>query len=708
MHAIDLLQTNLSEIYSALHANQNENTLPLYATSSSHVYDQRSWIGRMNKKWDKIWRLIQPPGEHHTIVSIWKLGLKAIVAYHEGAWIRQINKQWRWNQPIENPSIEDLQAVDKALKWILTTLFDESVYQAYDARQMRILNHMEQIDRMWQNRPTPQDLVKQSERYVRHLEKELTTFLGVNPAIGRVNFNEKKKPISEEDEKELRHTIVNFHQTTYLFWSLFIKNDEETRRLCLPLMRFIPSHSTLTNRTLFQTLEKEGRWVQLEGIMHQTIPVALFAKLYDPDSLTLEENKRLTSWVKTLNSCQQELSAHLLYIVLTDVITIIELQGSSPVTLQDLLFWLHQHDCSLLEQEDAAHMDWREGLHPGDTLECNGKTLVLGNLLSPNKFVGDVYKVFELIDYPNYVVKIAHNRFRLLIENKQVQNEEEHWGVRFVATIDNLAEDDQKPLIKGLDLLGSCVVLEKLVDTFDCYVWASQEWKLTEEDEKHALVFANHLFCMNDWKASAQNLSLAHLMWDKKGILKSTRLLKKGQPNYNEWEVYCENAAKGNPFVLNFLMHVSKLNEHKIAIYYRKVVEDTLKTGHVNLIGRALPFGYRQDYYQQRIKNLCLQAKELRTICLQHVTAHLRKKRQYSYEQDGQLQAAVAEKLIEFYRASPIPGRFCSSLQDDVVKSFINQTLQRKPEVNLVNAQAYYQEKHELMMRYNQTSLGLG
>lgn len=439
--------------------------------------------------------------------------------------------------------------------------------------------------------------------------------------------------------------------------------------------------------------------------MQQPIPVALLAKLHDPTSLTVSETRRLTLWAQALNRCKQELSPKLLSIILMEIMTIIQLQGSSTLTLKDLLFWLDQQGCQLLHQEDPAHMDWRESLSDGDQIECNGKVLQLGKQISVEKEVEDTYKIFELADDDNWVVKIAHNRFRLLIEDQQVQNEKEHWGVRFVETIANLARDEEEEGISGLDQRGRCVVIEKLFFPFDQYEWTSQELKLTEEEEKRALVFANHLFCMIQWKASAQNLSLAHLMWDKEGVLKSTRLLKKGAANYNEWETYCVSAANGNPYVLSFLMNVSKLSEHEMARYYRDAVEYTLETGETDLIGRPLPMGHRQDDYEIHVKNLCKQAQELRQNCLTYLIAHLRRKKAYSYKQEDQLQKAIAEQLLKIYRASHTPGRFSPSLQQEVIRKLSEPSLKTVASPLPFDEQTYYQEKHTLMMKYNQAVL---
>jgi hypothetical protein len=663
MHNFNSLQYNLCEIYAALHVQQNQGgDLPLSCASPSSVYYQRSWMGQIRQKWDKTWSWIRPTSDSHS--------------------------------------------VENALKFILGPLFNHAVHLTYDLRQRRIWNNMHQIDEIWKNDPQPLDLDGQRLRYVRFLSSELEGSIEENSPIYLADFDQRtKKILSGSEEGEHRRIVVNFHQATYIFWSIFIKDNQEMRALRNSLDHFVdPSSSTLTDKALFKSLKKERYWVQVGGLTQQAIPVALLSKLHDSQNLKVEENRQLRRWIHSLNHCVPPISPKILSIVLEEVMNVISLQGSSSITLQDLLFWLNQQGCQMIPQEDPVHMDWREGLSPGDSIECNGKELVLGKQLSTKKYIDDIYKIFELSAHPNYVVKIAHNRFRLLVEDKQWESEEEHWGFRGVEKIDNLEEDDQKPVINGLDRQGRCVVLEKLYSPIESHVWTSTEAELSKNDQRIALVFANHIYCMSQWRASAQNLSLAHLMWDNAGNLKSTRLLKKGPCNYNEWETYCESAARGNLFVLTYLMNVSKLNEHEVGIYYRKAVEYTLKTGETDLIGRPLPLRHRQEHYNRLVKDLCAQAQELRSSCLKLMIADLRKKKNYSHKQEEDLQNDVAAKLLELYLASPTPGRFAVDLEDEVVRNLSSppkNTAHLKP----FDAKAYYEDEHELMMSHNKSFL---
>ena len=654
------LQLNLSEIYAALHDKGEANNLPLYASSPCTVYYQGSWGGMLKEKYDSAWRWIKPSCEHYLINDV----------------------------------------LDR-----IFTLFDETVRQVYLCRQKRIWDHMLQIEKTLKVQLSAKEVLNQRNRIKKFVLEELKGSVETEASYLVAFAKRDLKLLTADKIRTHRQTIVNFHQATYIFWSLFVKNSQGPNDLCLALNSYIKPASILFDLPLFKAMKKEGRWVQVEGIMQQSIPVALISKLQDLKSLTVEENRCLKSWVQALNQFQDSLSLKLLSNVFNEMIMVINLEGSSTLTLQNFILWLDQQGCQILHCEDRAHMDWREKLKPGSIVECNGKKFTLGLQVSPDKIIKDEFKIFEVANYPNYIIKIANNLFRLLSEDKQSQSEQTHWGVRLVEKIKNIETDAKKPLIDGLDREGRCVMLEKLCSTFDSHVWESEEAKLTKKDEKPALVLANHLYCMQEWRASAENLSLSHLMWDQNGDLKSTRLLKKGLPNYNEWESLCINAAKGNLAVLNFLINVSKLSEHKIAKYYRGAVESTLKKGKTDLLSRPLPNGHQLEIYSQRVKELCIKALELRNTCLAYVIASLRKKGQYSYQKEAELQKEVADRMIQSYRASCTPGQLPSNWEAEIVESYLNFNNWDTSLSTYSNHAKYYQEQHDLMMNCNKSVL---
>ncbi len=642
------LHHNLTETYAAIHAQVDANApLPLEPISQTSVYYRKSWMGQFVIAWHRLWRWI----------------------LHELT-------------PTLDTTIQNMIKV-----------FEHAVLAAYEARQERILLGMHTLDAVLPTQP----VLEQRTRYALFLTKDLKGSWWENHPAYLDKFDKRQQDsLNQKQAIQLRHLGINFQQATHVFWKWILKNQIEDKcaafiKAALP-KQIQQQTSPLLDHAFFKTLKKEFRWLYFESVLEQPLPLISLAKLHDPSSLKLEEKQQLTNWIKAINRHHNKLSPKLFAVVLAEALKVIQLQGASPVTLPDILYWLSQHNCKLVEQECPRHMDWREKLGSGSVIKCNGKNLELGKQLSPAKAIDDVYKIFELKNYPDYVVKIAHNRFRLLVEAKQIEDEQAHWGIRFVETIPDVDG------VAGLDQEGFCVVQEKLKDAFAAHKWTSKGALLTDEDEQYALVLANHLYCMHQWQASAQNLSFDHLMWDQEGFLKTTRPLKKGPPNYIEWEEDCVRAAKGNIHILNFLMHVSKLYEHDMAEYYQRAIEYTLETGEIDLVERPLPIGHRESYYEQHAQQLCQQALKLRHSCCKHVLAHLRKE-QDTHKTAQQIEQSVIDHMLKVYRSSSTPGRFSDDFQQNVISGIIE-----KPAPAILRPldhKDYYQRKYDLMMQKN-------
>ena len=652
------LQYNLSQIYEALHDKEHGDGKPLplvvfRSSNKTYVGYKENWKGKFEEKWGHIWSLFLPT---------------------------------------ENPP--SLEAV---LKSILNESFNAAVRQVFRGRQKRIYTHIKK-------KPTLQEELEQQKRYEKFLSEELKGSIDeANPVYLKDFENRSFGPPSEEENSKHRHLTIDFHQATHVFWSIFFDDNKQHKHFCKRLEPFIDKKSAaLTDLPFFNALKREGIWINMEGEMHHSIPVTLLSKLHDPALLSVQEKKDFKSWVELFNNYQQKISLGSLSTVLKEAVRILELQGSSTLTMQDLLYWLDKQGCSLLKRDDADHMRWRERLGPEknprseNMITCNGKVFILGKLLSPVKEIDDQFKVFELKGHENWVVKIANNSFRLLIEQKKSQMEEEHCGVRFVEAIE-------------LDFDGRCVIQERLTSFLSAHEWKSKGPKLTEVEERIALIFANHLYYMMMGGINGEDLSLDCLGLNSEGMLKSTKLLKMGLPNYNEWEEHCLKFSKGNVFVLNFLMHVSQLSQHKIGAYYREAVKHALKTGKTDLGSRALPTEHQEhnqgaENYHKRAKELCGKngkALQLRELSLKHATAQLQQK-DYPHLTGKDLPELIGEKLVYFYDASPTPG----ILSDQIVHQAVKAVLDHKwKETVLENHSAYYQEKFNLMMSFNEAAI---
>lgn len=514
-----------------------------------------------------------------------------------------------------------------------------------------------------------------------------------------------KNVLTINEERIHRECIVRFFLATESFWALLTSSLPEDIQKCSPILHLLSPSAALLNKNLLISFQREAKWIELESIMQKLIPFALISRIHQVSNFKEEEHTALSTWVKSLCKHQQSIPASLLSTVLHEIIRSIHAQDeNSPVSLMIILDWLDRQGCSLLHREDPLHLDWREALAPGKKIVCNGIEFELEEQLSPKKLLGDNNKIFSLKNHPDWVVKIAHNCLILLIEEEKKKHSHTHFGIRTGETIHHIEQNAKDAPIDGLDALGRCVIVEKLSPFPENNQWQSHTKQLDAHDELPALALANHLYCMMAMESTAENLSPSHLMQNSKGVIKSSRLLKRGEENYLTLERYCVDLARENKSILSFLIYVSKLKEHPVASYIQSAVSQTLQTGKTDIIGRPLPLNHRRDIYAHAVEKLCEEAKEIRSHTIASVVAHLRQKNAYSSENETAvtaLEKKVANALVRLYKLSPIPGLLTSDLSEKAVQAILypdtetNEFLE--PEIV-----AYYQKQHKQMLRYNE------
>ncbi len=665
------LRSNLSEMAMALHGYSQAQQLELYPLSSSQVCYVGTWMGRIVKWLHEFWRKI-----------------KSFVA--------------------EVPSI----FLNQTVEYIIHNVFEQAVHQVYEARQKRLLGQIKCIEKAQELVPSQEERERQLGRYLAHIAKE---WRGMGPELlndATRTFHQvlQEPQINECEQATCRKLITHFHSATHFFWKLFAKERYSHLRTPLEEALQTPSH-LLCDQTLYRSLRKEQHAIDLEGILQHPIPHGALSKIQRANSMTLQEKEELKQWIQKLNEQHAAVSIGQFESVLKGIIESMHIQGQANYSLSMLLHALDQLGCALVQQEDPKHMDWREGLQPGMQLACNGRVFVLGAQLSPFKAINDEYKIFAIEGHPNWVVKIANNRLKALMEGEKIKDASAHWGIHPARIVENIGNDPTHP-IHGLDVNGQCLIVERLWNCLADHEWGSHEARLGIEDEKIASVLANHLYCQHQWKASSQNLSCAHLLFDSEGVLRSSRLLKKGPDDYHAWERLCYEAAKNNAAVLAYLMHVSKLSEHPVAYYYREAIEHTLQTGNTNFLGQRQPIGYEDRVYLERAEILCLEAQAMREACVKNLQSHWRRQGWYNYRQEDQLRNLVYGRLLAAYRKHPTAGILPLALQAAVIEELedAHAALQANRFLPPVSQDilAYYEEQFQQNMRRNRLIMNEG
>lgn len=391
----DRLQANLSEIEASL---RRCDVSKLHASSDGSLYDPNSMTGQIKKVWDQA-------------------------------------KQWFWEE--NHPT-----SLNDTLIETLTPLFNQAVEQAYLARQKRIIHHLSLL-----NRALKQTITPQWYRYKAFIAEELDlTQKDISSTFRETFRNLIDNGLNHQELASLQQTISHFHRATASFWKIPFSTGPETDNLSL-LIRSLSStesSSYLTNAHLFHALKKERRWAKIECILEQPIPLLALVKLGHAKGLEASDKEALKNWVHALNQHGKALSPHLLACLLDEIVQIAKIQGTANLTFATLVHALAKEGCLLLHVEDSHHLRWRESLKPGDFLTCNGKVLKLGRKISHPKEGPDTFLIFETPLNSRCVVKVANNRFRLLLDDQQKDDETAHWAIEAAKERSLIAKNSKK------------------------------------------------------------------------------------------------------------------------------------------------------------------------------------------------------------------------------------------------------------------------
>lgn len=455
-----------------------------------------------------------------------------------------------------------------------------------------------------------------------------------------------------------RHWVCQLWTPMEIFWKTF------------HLKTTIEQQKKIDNiKICFEVVMKEKNWIEFEAITQKEIPLHSlnnWSKSSLPqhfDNLPLSDKKILIDWAQAIKCHENEITISLFADICLDLVSLMP-----HCRLLSKLFTIcDRENITLFYAEDPLHMNFREQLKPGDTLWCNGIKCTLKQRLGDIKRHNNKFQFFSINEHEQGVAKMACNRLLLLLEADLQDDASFHCGFSFVKTIENISENSLNP-VPGLDRKGILAIVEKLGDRLDQYHWTSLSPQLNDQDELLALAFANHISNACQLKFTPLNLSLAHIMRNEKGCIKSTHLLRKGKDNYIALEQYCIDAAKGNGFVLNFLIHVSQLHMHPIAIYFREAVSYTLETGLTDLISRPIPEGYQSESIHAKIKQLLEEAKKLREETFEDVLSYLRERKSIGTDQLEVLKQEAGTLCARLYRCSPTPGHLTMVKQEAVAQ----------------------------------------
>lgn len=440
--------------------------------------------------------------------------------------------------------------------------------------------------------------------------------------------------------------------------------DVRYQKTIEPIVHFLPVDQSC--QKLCSRLIQAQCLMNVEGILAQSIPLPILAKL-GYESLKDPEKLELRAWLDQLNHHKNRLTVREFEEALKEMIRIIQLEGSYPLTFDQLIIQLDALACPLLLEKDKECMEEVRKIKPYSTLYLNGKVLKLGAKLASRKSCAqDGHQVFLLEKQNHQVLKTGQNRLlfkilraRLEQEKKQVQQLHQEKGDQDVET------GEWHVKIEEIDETGKYALLERMETSLAHYNWKSQKEPLEEKEEHIVEILAKRLNLMCRKNLAPKHLTLENLYVDFEGHVKFLGLLELEEASYDQLEAFCESIP--SPLIQRVLAIDSELVNHPIALYYREEVEDALLHGKAKK--SPPPIDFWRDSYGPRRDGLVQEALKLRERCFAEVEAYYQTQDDYEHERDaGPLQKKVAEELANVYKEQVIfPGILPSTYLEQIL-----------------------------------------
>lgn len=657
---------NLEEIKGATHKTTNIGKMRFYTYSNDvRLYNARSLLTR-------IW-----------------------------LWIRS----WFYSESAEDSE----RKVEKALIYTIHDLFNRFVGMTYQSYEDYLKDYIYQVK---SNYPIDQQTNQQSlEEALRSYR--LMNFYQDNPSSSqsqdvRIDIsNEKISRLTESDLRRIRNQMSTCNEAVLEIWNDFVRTSSRYNFNIDGLKASLRNaskeeYSLILSKNLYRLFKQAQSLINLEAVLQDPVPISSLAKLCDSQPLSSKDEQTISKWIKKLNKRIRLIQPSDFKRALKQIVEIIRLEGSQPsVTIERLAMKLDDRGCELISYPDSQHISWRRELKKGDIINCNQGRYMLGDLLGEER-PEDRYIVFNIEGDPAHVLRIGRNRLELGLEASKFERLDQHWGMHPIK-------------IKEIDSNGRCMIIEKL-EMFQPN-WISQSYIIDKSEEESALLLANHIWWMADWRVTPKDLDGRYIGRNVEGILKSTHMLPKTIINFNELEEWCLSlgcakkpvqAAKLkkkkkritttkdlnqiNWPVITFILHVSNVVEHPIARFYKGAISKVIEKGKSDLTTRTPSLSFEDHGYKEHAMKLCEKAETLVIQCYDDVKLKLEKMGRHDPINDNELEAKIRNTLAELYLDSPLSGILPSEvLKNKILEVFINNKSLQEVKLSS-NVKQYYQQ----------------
>ncbi len=375
------------------------------------------------------------------------------------------------------------------------------------------------------------------------LFKETLEGIQKQTTLYKASLEKRMQGEEVEDLHLIRQYLTEWNHQTAPFIKL-LKEDsgEKIKTLCSGILFPVPEN--------WDEIQHIQALINLEGYLHEALPLQILAKLACGTKLTAKEEARLDKWLNALNEMLAEVPFDIFYTAIESITAYLGAKAEHA----KLLTTLAEKSPKLFQRADEAHLRWRSQLQPGDTVDCNGTTYILGKQLHERAQDIDHNLIFTLTNNTERVLVISYNRalpaIIAYLEKKH------HWGVPRASTVE-------------IDSRGKCWLAEKLVKPLSGRKWF-------KSDHKSLKPVANMVQWWIKEELSPHEFTAKHLFFDRTGLLKYTKVLFPIVFDFLKVEAFLLELANGDLAAFQYLMEQSGMADHGARAYFRTMLTNAL------------------------------------------------------------------------------------------------------------------------------------
>lgn len=450
------------------------------------------------------------------------------------------------------------------------------------------------------------------------------------------NYLENNSTEESPDESKLhkaRRGIITWNRATAPFLDFTNSGGNEK------LTQIFKTYSSMTYLQDQPSLQKLQRVIDLEGYLHQPLPLKELGKLAKGKTLDKKEEKCIKNWVEKLNKKTSVITIGILHRAL-------EMLFDDPQELLQLEIGLLDRHLKLFKERDPDHIQWREGLKSGDILYCNGKEVQLGSQIGKKLYAEDNNVIYTIEGNCNEVVVIGINR--AILRLKERIGKENGWGIRHA----NVLEIDRE---------GKFALVERLQDPL-----VEQEWKGTKnfihsEDRDTALPIAKAIKWMIEQDMTPKNFSAKHLMFNRDGVFKNAKICIPGEFDFIALEDVAIECARGNRTIYTYLMANSGLNTTRFYYFFESLAKRAVEGKKINVADIAAIKKISDPKIIDRGECFCGQVQRLKERCFQKID-----EMGLSGDVEG-IKSGVCERILNIYNSHCTASVLWPTLEEEVM-----------------------------------------